>query len=105
MLTIQCRQLTMDQELLTLERGIKKSDVMSMNPNDEVIKNELKDRIQINGVFPNPDILIQNLTSDDTGPYWCFYSKTDKKLNEIKQEEGKGSVLLVVSGEPKSSMP
>lgn len=101
--TIQCRYSEQEKVSLNLKRGIKKSDVLFMNLEDQTIKKEFRDRLQINGVFPNLDILIKNLTSNDTGPYWCFYIKTEE--NDIPEEEGKGSVLLVVSGEPKSSMP
>lgn len=103
--TIQCRQPEQDQESLTLKRGIKKSDIVFMYLGGQTIKDGFNHRLQINGVFPNLDILIKNLTSDDTGPYWCLYAKTNENLNEIEEKEGTGSVLLVVSGESKSSMP
>lgn len=101
--TIQCRHPEQEQVSLNLKRGIQKSDVLFMDSEGQTIKKEFKDRLQINGVFPNLDILIKNLTSNDTGPYWCFYIKIEE--NEIPEKEGTGSVLLVVSGEPKSSMP
>lgn len=76
-----------------------------MYPKNHTIKKEFDNRLQINGVFPDPDIFIKNLTSNDTGPYWCLYAKTDQKLKEIQENEGQGSMLLVVLGESKSSMP
>lgn len=94
--TIQCRHPKQGQESLIVKRGIKKSDILFMDSKDQTIKKEFKGRLQINGVFPNPDILINNLTSDDTGPYWCFYITIE---HEIQETEGNGSVLLVVSSE------
>lgn len=103
--TIQCRHPELGQDSLTLKRGIDRSDVLFMNSESKTIKTGFKDRLEINGAFPNTDILIKNLTSDDIGPYWCCYTKINKELNEIQETEGTGSVLLVVSGKPKSSVP
>lgn len=95
--TIECRHLEQGLNSLTVKRGIEKSEVLFMSLDKQLIKDGFKDRLQINGVFPSPDILIRNLTSNDTGPYWCFYEVNDR--DDIKEEEGSGSVLLVVSSE------
>lgn len=53
--------------------------------------------MQLNGNFPNLDFLLKNLTSDDTGVYWCLYKEFDAKSGTTAVIEGQGSVLLVVT--------
>lgn len=100
--TIQCRSET-QQEFLTLKKGINE-DVQVFNNDGKsgktTMAKEFTGRLQSNGVFPNVDILIKNLTSDDTGPYWCEYKRFDQQSASFISVKGKGSVLLVVRGEP-----
>lgn len=101
-ITIQCRTTEPDQELLTLKKGLREDDVLVIENNSEenTITKEFTDRLQLNGVFPSVDIKIKNLTSDDSGPYWCSYSKIDLGSKKVIHIKGTGSVLLVVTGEP-----
>ncbi|KAI3359913.1 hypothetical protein L3Q82_014266 [Scortum barcoo] len=104
--TIQCRSEP-NQEFLTLRRGIRE-DIQIFYKVGTSEKNEIaaefRDRLQFNGVFPNIDLLIKNLTSDDTGPYWCEYARFDSKSAAFITKKGNGSVLLVVRGEPHQSL-
>lgn len=100
--TIQCRTPEADQEFLTLKKGLNEDHILVKENNSDSnlnIAKEFKGRLQLNGVFGSVDILIKNLTSDDTGPYWCLYSKFDGRAKVI-EKQGTGSVLLVVTGEP-----
>lgn len=99
--TIQCRSPDPDQEFLTLKRGLGEDHVLVIenDTSKNTISKEFTGRLQLHGVFPSVDILIRNLTSGDTGPYWCFYSKFDLKSSQSVSKKGSGSVLLVVAGE------
>lgn len=58
----------------------------------------MKGRVKTNGEFPSMDIVIKNLDLDDSGPYWCVYSKIDYSYTQL-MTQGNESVLLVVTGE------
>ncbi|XP_073351089.1 uncharacterized protein [Pagrus major] len=98
--TIQCRTSESDQQSMSLKKGLKEDyEVLFTegNPAKDTIAKELTGRLQVHGAFPNLSILIKNLTSDDTGPYWCIYSKFDLKSGQLIQKRDNGSVLLVVT--------
>ncbi|XP_035511706.1 uncharacterized protein LOC118323751 [Morone saxatilis] len=97
--TIQCRPPEPEQDSLTLKKGLSEDiDVFNKDSvsDKNTIAEQFKYRLQSNGKFPSVDILIKNLTSDDTGPYWCCYSKFDQKTASVIHKKGTGSVLLVV---------
>ncbi|XP_028310332.1 uncharacterized protein LOC114467968 [Gouania willdenowi] len=95
--TIQCRN-TQDPDTfeMVLNKGVLKEETlfhrMVSNGKDSFIKEGL----QVDGVFPNIDFFIHDLKVEDTGAYWCVYSKLDKKSDLIKKNS-QGSVLLVVT--------
>lgn len=93
--TIQCRPSEQDQKILSLKKGLREDDVVAIGEKSKInsIDAEFKDRLQLNGAFPSVDILITNLTFNDTGPFWCVYTKFDKNLKQVKQQKSKGSVL------------
>ncbi|XP_074553381.1 uncharacterized protein LOC141809992 isoform X2 [Halichoeres trimaculatus] len=97
-ITIQCRFPTKDQSYMYLKKGLNDFDVFFRQKGSEkdTIATGFKSRLQTHGVFPNVDILIRNLTSDDTDPYWCEYQKISMSPQKTK---GQGSVLLVVNRE------
>lgn len=67
------------------------------------VADRYKHRLQSNGDFPNVNILIKNLTLNDTGPYWCVYKIFDTKTNKQKSIKGDGSVLLVVTDDKRGA--
>ncbi|XP_027140565.1 uncharacterized protein LOC104929808 [Larimichthys crocea] len=95
--TIQCRD-TADKESLSLEKGLSQEEILNKDRDSEkiTIAKGFRDRLQLDGEFPNLNIFIRNLTTDDMGPYWCVYKKYDTTASQIKTVKGKGSVLLVV---------
>lgn len=100
--TIQCRCPEPGQEYLHVKKGLSRDFQVLFkenNSDENTIAKDFTGRLQVNGKFPNLDILIKNLTSEDTGPYWCVYQKYDKTSYRKSDTEGKGSVLLVVRGE------
>ncbi|XP_005925547.1 uncharacterized protein LOC102304363 isoform X1 [Haplochromis burtoni] len=93
--TIQCRSAS-NQEMLYLKRGLnEEEDIFCLTLQKSTINQKFTDRLQFHGPFPNVDILLKNLTLDDTGPYWCVYKVSSNY--ELKTSRGNGSVLLVVT--------
>ncbi|XP_022056930.1 uncharacterized protein si:ch211-188c18.1 isoform X2 [Acanthochromis polyacanthus] len=99
--TIQCRT-SAEQDSLYLKMGLSKDIDVFFTEKDtgkNTISTQYKHRLQSNGAFPNVDILIKNLTANDTGPYWCMYKAFDRKTSKQTATDGSGSVLLVVTRE------
>lgn len=97
-ITIQCA-INSEEEFLYLKRGINKEEdvyVIEKGSENGSPSKEMNGRIQTHGNFPNVQILIKNLNTNDTNVYWCVYSKIDE-LYKTKFTEGKGAVLLVVT--------
>ncbi|XP_047212392.1 uncharacterized protein LOC124864000 [Girardinichthys multiradiatus] len=97
-ITIQCR-IELKQTYLSLKKGINKDiDIVIIYETTGKISTseEMSRRVQTHGNFPNIDILIKNLSTSDTGPYWCVYTDVDKFYNQ-RINDGNGSVLLVVT--------
>ncbi|KAM9843896.1 uncharacterized protein ACBR49_013013 isoform 2-T2 [Aulostomus maculatus] len=105
-ITIQCRTSEPGQILMELEKGLNgEFDVVVKDKSKEpTVAKEFKGRLQLHGVFPYLDIVITNLTSDDTGLYWCIYKGFDAVSSSSKDTKGTGSVLLVVT-DPQCEQP
>ncbi|XP_062264961.1 uncharacterized protein si:rp71-81e14.2 isoform X2 [Platichthys flesus] len=92
--TIECRTSDIVPDFLDLCRGFCENDkVLHMTSTKVSPLPALRDRVHVNGVYPNVDISIENLTSADTAPYWCVYKKV---VGTIIKEKSGGSVYLVV---------
>ncbi|XP_037331129.2 immunoglobulin V-set domain-containing protein [Pungitius pungitius] len=88
--TIQCRSETGRYSLsLSKDPGNKQILVVDDRSKKMTPAGEVETRYQVNGTFPNYDILINNLTFDDTGLYWCTYYSSLERRNTT-------SMLLVV---------
>uniref|UniRef100_UPI0037E7145B uncharacterized protein n=1 Tax=Semicossyphus pulcher TaxID=241346 RepID=UPI0037E7145B len=98
-ITIQCRFTEGDPDNLTVKKGLSEDQVLYREKDSEknTITAEFRSRLQVYGKFPNLDILIKNLSSEDTGPYWCTYETFNKKTKQPEIKIGTGSVLLVVA--------
>lgn len=96
--TIKCRVDVKDQGSLNIKRGLfQTDDIFSTDKENSTISYEFNSRLKFDiRAFPSVDITINNLTIEDTGPYWCIYTKTAKKRID---DYGSGSLLLVVKGE------
>ncbi|KAM6913879.1 uncharacterized protein PEZ65_014394 isoform 2-T2 [Lycodopsis pacificus] len=99
-ITIQCRCPEQGPDSMTLQQGLSDKTLVLFKDGKSEKTNTAKEfsgRLQLNGVFPNMDILIMNLTANDTGTYWCMYMKFDRVTSDYKEVKGSGSVLLVVT--------
>uniref|UniRef100_A0A3B5KAK4 Immunoglobulin V-set domain-containing protein n=1 Tax=Takifugu rubripes TaxID=31033 RepID=A0A3B5KAK4_TAKRU len=69
-----------DQYSLNIKRGLfQTDDIFSTNENKWAISKEFKSRLEFDiQAFPSVNITINNLTIEDTGPYWCIYTKVAK---------------------------
>lgn len=106
-MTIQCRADTDGIESLAVKMGISESDVFfanKLNPGSPTIRSTFQGRLEHTTNFPDMDILIKDLSLNDTGPYWCLYKKHNPIKRQTETLKGKGSVLLVVLGEVKVFM-
>ncbi|MEQ2305134.1 hypothetical protein AMECASPLE_034462 [Ameca splendens] len=96
---IQCRIHT-DQDFFILKLGLNEETdiaVIDKASRKTTFLQEMTGRIQTNGEFPSVDIVIKWLNLNDSGPYWCMYSKIDDSYKQLFTE-GNGSIILVVSG-------
>lgn len=101
-ITIQCRAPQKGMRSLSLQKGLNQDlNVLyrDLNSTKNTIVGQFSNRLQVTGDEDNVDILITNLTSEDTGPYWCVYNWFNLPNMEKVTGTG-GSVLLVVRGEP-----
>ncbi|AWP18824.1 Hypothetical protein SMAX5B_020732 [Scophthalmus maximus] len=97
-ITIQCSTSDVAVEYLHLYKGLSEElQVVFKDRQSESPNIAFRDRLQTNAAFPDVDIFIRNLTSTDTGPYWCMYKKFDGVLGKLIKTKGRGSVLLVVA--------
>ncbi|XP_029997581.1 uncharacterized protein LOC115424450 isoform X2 [Sphaeramia orbicularis] len=100
-ITIQCRSSEADMDAAGLTKGLNKDTEIAFkykNSPKITIAPPFRNRLQLGSEFPNMDFLLSNLTSADTGPYWCEYQKIDSKSpTGLKNVAGTGSVLLVVT--------
>ncbi|XP_029013822.1 uncharacterized protein LOC114859909 isoform X2 [Betta splendens] len=102
-ITIQCR-CEKDQDMLYVKKDLNKNVDVFFRQKEEkkaTIMKGFQGRLQVAGSFPNLDIVIKNLTSADTGPFWCVYASMNNKTDLI-YTEGTGSVLLVVAASKKA---
>lgn len=99
--TIHCRTDVPHVEFLYMEKGLSKTSVLvkENNKTKTTIAEDFDGRMELNGMFPNLDITITNLSSEDTSPYWCIYKRFDVRVKRMTEFKGTGSVLLVVKGE------
>lgn len=107
-ITIQCA-IDSKEEFLYLQRGINKEENVYVRKNgteNGSPSEKMRERIQTHGKFPNVQILIKKLNTNDTNVYWCVYTKTDELYKTIFTE-GNGAVLLVVTekGQTPSTIP
>lgn len=98
--SIPCRHFPQGQMHMTLSIGLKKEfKILHMISHKITIAKEFSGRLRVEGNFPNVDVIISNLTSEDAGLYFCDYQWYDDASSEQKRVDDDSPVLLVVTGE------
>ncbi|KAK2833553.1 hypothetical protein Q5P01_017442 [Channa striata] len=101
-ITIQCSTSAKNQEFLELRKGLHQDFQVLYHDGKtkkDTIAKQYHNRLQVHSDFPSVQILIKDLTPDDTGPYWCLYLRFNVLTDSMITTKGNGSVLLVVQGE------
>ncbi|XP_020794315.2 uncharacterized protein LOC110172719 [Boleophthalmus pectinirostris] len=95
-ITIKC-EFKDEQEkafLLNVKKGLNKNDDFYYRVQSETPRFAFPGRTQTDNEFPNTQIVLKNLTTNDTGVYWCLYETS------VQKEIDGGSMLLVVRDPP-----
>ncbi|CAL9693421.1 unnamed protein product [Knipowitschia caucasica] len=93
--TIQCNCGKKDIKFISVKKGLYKNESFYYKTPSHT--NSLyPQRSEDNGHFPNIQILLKNLTREDTGVYWCMCG-THSAETGLNVPDGDGSVLLVVA--------
>ncbi|XP_061829432.1 uncharacterized protein [Nerophis lumbriciformis] len=83
---------------VSLHKGLwKEIQILFKMGEKNTVAMKYADRLQVKGNITSMEVVISNLTTEDTGPYWCDY-----KMNanyQTKALNSTGSVLLVVTDE------
>ncbi|XP_061893060.1 uncharacterized protein LOC133642719 [Entelurus aequoreus] len=83
---------------MSLLKGLRKEiNVLFKMGDKNTVAEKYADRLQVKGDITSMEVVISNLTTEDTGPYWCDYKMTANF--ETKALNSNGSVLLVVTDE------
>ncbi|KAJ0001463.1 hypothetical protein NQD34_006483 [Periophthalmus magnuspinnatus] len=93
-ITIKCGFKNKDASSITVMKvmkGLNKNINFFYKMRDKKTILAFSDRTKTYGTFPNFQILLTNLTINDTGVYWCMY-----RDEIMKEADGDGSLLLVV---------
>lgn len=101
--TFQCTCPEPDQESLEVKKGLNAETLLlfqEKNSGKITIAANFTNRLQTHGGFSKIQILIKNLTMEDTGPYWCLYRKYNPTSYETTITKVAGSLVVVVKGEP-----
>nr|XP_057905646.1 uncharacterized protein LOC131103395 [Doryrhamphus excisus] len=105
-MTIQCRSSQTGRLYLYLRKGLSKDfEVLYKASQKNTVSEKYAGRLQVTGAVASVDIVISNLTHEDTGPYWCVYEMFDSRSYETTGAIGTGSVLLVVTDEQQCDQP
>lgn len=96
-ITIQCR-CQYEVYSISLKKGLTKDeDIFYKTKKSDKNSFAYPSRSSVYENFPSFDIIIKNVTKNDTGVYWCMYSKYNQTIRRTETVEGDGSVLLVVT--------
>ncbi|XP_019751979.1 uncharacterized protein LOC109531886 [Hippocampus comes] len=98
--SIQCSHVPQGEMHMTFFKGLKKDfQILHMMSQKTTTAKEFSGRLRVEGIFPNVDVIISNLTSEDTGLYFCDYQWYDDARSEQKRVDDDSPVMLVVEGE------
>ncbi|XP_042159273.1 uncharacterized protein LOC112264167 isoform X2 [Oncorhynchus tshawytscha] len=99
--TMKCSTTLKDQEGMYLYVGLDRDrEVLYYYQHDSKLtpRKRYWDRVKTEGPVDQLTITVSNLTIEDTGVYWCVYTKFNKATYENDINQGRGSTLVVVNG-------
>ncbi|XP_070965877.1 uncharacterized protein [Oncorhynchus clarkii lewisi] len=99
--TMKCSTTLKDQEGMYLYVGLDRDrEVLYYYQRDSKLtpRKRYWDRVKTEGPVDQLTITISNLTIEDTGVYWCVYTKFNEATYENDINQGRGSTLVVVNG-------
>ncbi|XP_019751997.1 uncharacterized protein LOC109531909 isoform X2 [Hippocampus comes] len=104
--SIQCSHVPQGEMHMTFFKGLKKDfQILHMMSQKTTTAKEFSGRLRVEGIFPNVDVIISNLTSEDTGLYFCDYQWYDDARSEQKRVDDDSPVMLVVEDEQPCANP
>ncbi|CAB1344675.1 unnamed protein product, partial [Coregonus sp. 'balchen'] len=93
--TMNCSTTLKDQDGMYLYVGLDKDiEELYYHQHDSKMKGYW-DRVKTEGPVDQLTITVNNLTIEDTGVYWCVYTKLNKATFENDIKQGRGSTLVV----------
>ncbi|KAM9491520.1 uncharacterized protein ACWYII_003689 isoform 2-T2 [Salvelinus alpinus] len=102
--TMKCSTPLKDQEGMYLYVGLDRDmEVLYYHQNSSKLtpRKRYWDRVKTEGPVDQLTITISNLTIEDTGVYWCVYTKFNEAMYENDINQGRGSTLVVVNDNEK----
>ncbi|XP_071245225.1 uncharacterized protein [Salvelinus alpinus] len=102
--TMKCSTTLKDQEGMYLYVGLDRDmEVLYYHQNSSKLtpRKRYWDRVKTEGPVDQLTITISNLTIEDTGVYWCVYTKFNEAMYENDINQGRGSTLVVVNDNEK----
>ncbi|XP_020341788.1 uncharacterized protein LOC116374879 isoform X3 [Oncorhynchus kisutch] len=98
--TMMCSTTLKDQDGMYLYVGLDRDrEVLYYYQRDSKLtpRKRYWDRVKTEGPMDQLTITISNLTTEDTGVYWCVYTKFNEATYENYINQGRGSTLVVVN--------
>uniref|UniRef100_A0A4W5LHG4 Ig-like domain-containing protein n=1 Tax=Hucho hucho TaxID=62062 RepID=A0A4W5LHG4_9TELE len=99
--TMKCSTTLKDQDGMYLYVGLDRDrEVLYYYQRDSKLtpRKRYWDRVKTEGPVDQLTITVSNLTIQDTGVYWCFYTNFNEITYENDINQGRGSTLVVVNG-------
>uniref|UniRef100_A0A4W5KDH5 Ig-like domain-containing protein n=1 Tax=Hucho hucho TaxID=62062 RepID=A0A4W5KDH5_9TELE len=99
--TMKCSTTLKDQDGMYLYVGLDRDrEVLYYYQRDSKLtpRKRYWDRVKTEGPVDQLTITVNNLTKEDTGVYWCVYTKFNGATYENDINQGRGSILVVVNG-------
>ncbi|XP_029594699.1 uncharacterized protein LOC115178051 isoform X2 [Salmo trutta] len=96
--TMKCSTTLKDQDGMYLYVGLDR-EVLYYYQRDSKLtpRKGYWDRVKTEGPVDQLTIIVSNLTIQDTGVYWCVYTKFNETTSENDINQGRDSTLVVVN--------
>ncbi|KAL6108609.1 uncharacterized protein ACO6RY_19092 [Pungitius sinensis] len=93
-LSIRCRAVGASPRSLRLVKSVGDETftlaARGASPRKVMVDAVVGGRLRFGGTFPDSEAVIENLTAEDTGQYWCFYSGREPGFDLSLDQRGTG---------------